>query len=412
MKRIHVKTDLIASHKRFFFTLIVMCIPSMAIAAPLNDNDSRIKAFENGLVDRSERGQKDAQRWSIEERLKAHGVPGASVAIIEDGKIIWSKGYGTKLKGTNNPVDSKTVFSVGSVSKMINAAIILRLVAEGKIDLDKDVNHYLKSWEVPTNQYTKRNKVTLRAILSHTAGFSQHGFADFQPGEKLPSAIETLTGSYPAKHSAVRLMFTPGTEMDYSGGGTTVSQVLVEDVTGLSYLQAATKYVFEPLAMSRSTFQNPLSPSHGNIARAHDSNGNPTALPRGWEAMPEIAASGLWTSADDLATFNIALLVSTKSNNGFLPPAIAKDMMTRVKNSWHGLGPRLNGKGETRVYSHGGANNSYRAWIEGQLDSGNGIVVLTNGTNGHRIHQELRKSAEDAFSWVVKSDGGFDRPKL
>ncbi len=391
---------------------MALFMPAMAFAEPIHKSDPRVQAFENGLVDRSERSREGARRWSIQERLKAHSVPGASVAIIEDGKVIWSKGYGTKLKGTNKLVDSETVFSVGSVSKMINAAIILRLVAEGKLDLDKDVNHYLKSWKVPANQYTKRNKVTLRAILSHTAGFSQHGFADFQPGEKLPSAIETLTGSYPAKHSAIRVMFTPGEEMDYSGGGTTVSQVLIEDVTGLSYLEAATKYVFQPMGMSRSTFENPLSPSHGNIARAHDSNGNPTALPRGWEAMPEMAASGLWTSADDLATFNLALLASTKSNNGFLPQAIAKDMMTRVKNSWHGLGPRLNGKGETRVYSHGGANNSYRAWIEGQLDSGNGIVVLTNGTNGHRIHQELRKSAEDAFSWVVKSDGGFDRPKL
>jgi CubicO group peptidase (beta-lactamase class C family) len=295
---------------------------------------------------------------------------------------------------------------------MINAALILRLVSEGKLELDKDVNDYLKSWKVPINKFTNQNKVTLRAILSHTAGFSQHGFKDFQPHEKLPSAIETLMGQSPAKHKAVRLQFVPGEQMDYSGGGITVSQVLIEDVTDLSYEDAARKYVFEPLGMTRSTFINPLPSDYGNIARAHDEFGEPAALPRGWESMPEKAASGLWTSADDLAVFNIALLTSMQTENSFLPSSIARDMMTRVSKSWHGLGPRLNGVEETRVFHHGGANDSYGAWIEGHPQSGNGIVVLTNGTDGHWIHSEVRKSAEDAFGLTVKSDGGFEEPDL
>ena len=383
-----------------------------SIADSLASSDPRIKAFETGLVDRMMRGKQDAKLWSIAERLAAHEVPGVGVAIIEKGKVIWSKGYGTRLNGKDMPINSQTVFSVGSVSKMVNAALILRLVAEGTLDLDKDVNHYLKSWKVPANGYSKKNKVTLRTILSHTAGFNQHGFRDFQPHEKLPTAIETLNGLSPAKHSAVRLMFVPGQEMDYSGGGITVSQVLVEDVTGLSYQQAAQKYVFEPLGMTRSTFANPLPASHGNIARAHDEEGKPSALPRGWESIPEMAASGLWTCADDLAAFNIALINSINTDSGFLPKTIAGDMMIRVTNSWHGLGPRLNGKGKTRVFHHGGANESYRAWIEGHPNSGSGIVVLTNGSDGHWIYSELRKSAEDAFGWAVKSDGGFEEPVL
>lgn len=293
---------------------------------------------------------------------------------------------------------------------MINAALILRMAADGLVDLDKDVNEYLTSWKVPENEYTQLNNVTLRAILSHTAGFSQHGFGDFLPGEELPSAIETLNGAGPAKHGPVHLMFTPGERMDYSGGGTTVSQVLVEDVTGLSYIEAAKKYVFDPIGMDRSTFVNPLPASHGNIARAHDENGKPAALPRGWEAMPEMAASGLWTSADDLAAFVIALLKSYEGLGSFLPQTLAEDMMSRVPESWHGLGPRLNGKDATRVFHHGGANNSYRAWIEGHLSSGDGIVVLTNSRDGHWIYAEMRKAAEDAFNWPVKADGGFEEP--
>lgn len=394
------------------FFLILIFISNAAVSDTIVNDDLRIEVFESGLLDKMKRGKKDAKKWSIKQRLDAHEVPGVGIAIIEKGKVILSKRYGTQLIGSNLPIDSQTVFSVGSVSKMINAALILRLVSEGKLELDKDVNYYLKSWEVPINKFTNQNKVTLRAILSHTAGFSQHGFKDFQPHEKLPSVIETLMGKSPAKHKAVRLQFVPGEQMDYSGGGITVSQVLIEDVTGLSYEDAARKYVFEPLGMTRSTFINPLPSNYGNIARAHDEYGEPAALPRGWESMPEKAASGLWTSTDDLAVFNIALLTSMQTETGFLPNSIARDMMTRVSKSWHGLGPRLNGVEETCVFHHGGANDSYRAWFEGHPQSGNGIVVLTNGTDGHWIHSEVRKSVEDAFGWTVKSDGGFEEPEL
>ncbi|MEM9494879.1 MAG: serine hydrolase domain-containing protein [Pseudomonadota bacterium] len=370
-----------------------------AHAKCLPADDARMQAFEAGLVDRDARGDADARRWTIEERMAHHSVPGVGVAIIEDGAVVCVKGYGVKRAGEAAMIDADTVFSVGSVSKMVNAALVLRLVAEGLVDLDTDVNDYLTSWKVPEGRHTRKNKVTLRAILSHTAGFSQHGFADFEPGEELPTAIETLNGTGPVKHGPVRLRFAPGKKFDYSGGGITVSQVLVEDVTGMTYTQAAKKYVLDPLGMSRSTFVNPLPASHGNIARAHDRDGAPTALPRGWEAMPEMAASGLWTSATDLAAFVIALQESYAGTGDFLPQDIAADMMTRVPPGIHGMGPRLNGEGASHVFHHGGANNSYRAWIQGFLQGGDGLVVLTNATRGSLVHGEMRKSAEAAFGW-------------
>ncbi len=338
-------------------------------------------------------------------------TPGFSVGVIENGHIIHSKGFGALQKGKPNSTNHNTVFSVGSVSKMVNAALILRLVAEGKLDLDRDINHYLTSWQVPSNRYTQSSKVTLRYILSHTAGFSQHGFADFLPNEILPNTLQTVTGSGPVKHGPVRLMFAPGSAMDYSGGGTTVSQLIVEDVTGLTYPQAAQKYVFEPLKMHRSTFVNPLPKSHGNIAKAHDRAGRPTALPRGYEAMPEMAASGLWTSSTDLALFTTALLNSYHSDNGFLPKALMQDMVTPVYPSWHGLGPRVNGIGATHVFHHGGANNSYRAWMEGHIANKNGIVILTNSARGHELYRQVRQIASSVFNWPIKPDIHFKRPR-
>ena len=381
-------------------------------AETANETDPRVKAFETLILAANEPDEQDTSDETIDDRLEYLNVPGASVAIMEDGQIVWAKGYGVGLAGTDQRVDADTVFSVGSVSKLVNAALILRLVADGLVDLDEDVNAYLTSWKVPDSAYTSEQKVTLRTILSHTAGFSQHGFADFQPGEALPTAIQTLNGEPPAKHDPVRLMFTPGERMDYSGGGITVSQVLVEDVTGLSYAEAAQRYVFEPLGMTRSTFVNPLPKEHGNIARAHDQHGHPAAQPRGWEAMPEMAASGLWTSANDLARFIIALVADTDEADAFLPADLREDMMTRVPRSWHGLGPRLNGEGPTRVFHHGGTNESYLTWVEGHINSGGGIVVLTNSAVGWRVYRAFRRAAEDAFNWIVKSGDGFEEPEF
>jgi CubicO group peptidase (beta-lactamase class C family) len=383
---------------------------SLPALAQTEDNsvslEERIATFETSVKDLKQRKEADAPLWTIEDRLAANKVPGAGVVIIQDGKIVLAKGYGMASAKSEEPVDAQTVFSAGSVSKMVNAALILRLVQEGKLDLDTDINIYLTSWKVPESDVAGDSKVTLRMLLSHTSGFSQHGFPDFQPGAKLPTALETLEGKKPAKHGPVRLLFDPGTKMKYSGGGTTVSQVIVEDVTDLSYEEAARKYVFDPLGMDRSTFVNPLPEAHGNIAKAHNGRGKARALPRGYEAMPEIAASGLWVSAEDMGILVLALLQDTE----FLSDELRADMLTRVANSWHGLGPRLNGEGETAVFHHGGANNSYKSWIEGHPATKNGFVVLTNGANGRTLGYELRIAVEHAFGWDVHFPDDFSEP--
>ncbi len=389
----------------------VVAAPSVS-AELLTADDPRIQAFENGLVDREDRGNPQARRWSIEERLAFHRVPGIGVAIIENSTVVWAKGYGLKQAGTNERVDADTVFSAGSVSKMINAALVLRMVAGGSLDLDTNVNQYLERWDVPDNGYTRDAPVTLRSLLAHTSGFSQHGFADFQPGEPLPSALQTLNGRSPAKHGPVHLMFTPGTRMDYSGGGITVSQVLIEDVSGMPYTEAARHFVFDPVGMNRSTFLNPLPAQHGNIAMAHDDNGDATARPRGWEAMPEMAASGLWVSARDLGAFVVTLMDSYHGTSQFLPRPLAQDMMNREPQSWHGLGPRINGSGKTLVFHHGGANNSYRARIEGHLETGQGIVLLTNGARGGWVYGEVRKAVEESFGWAITAEEGYTEPSF
>jgi CubicO group peptidase (beta-lactamase class C family) len=342
-----------------------------------------------------------AAQFSLEDRMTHYRVPGVAVAIIEDGQIVYAAGFGLRQAGGTEAVDADTVFSAGSVSKIATATLALRLSADEAYDLDQPVTDYLRSWTVPQSQEFGGTDVTMRMILSHTAGFNLHGFRDFQPGEALPSARETLDGLAPARHDPLTQLFEPGSAFKYSGGGYTLAQVLISDLTGESFQDAARSTLFLPLGLDRSRFDNPLPAEHGNIAAAHDRNGEPTALPRGYEAMPEMAASGLWTSANDLGELVMALLMSYRSDDGYLPRSITQEMMTQVTPSQHGLGPRIERESGTLYFHHAGTNNSYHTWIEGHLETGDGLVVLTNGAGGNGLHQEIRNAVADVMNWSV-----------
>lgn len=339
--------------------------------------------------------------WSLSERMAHYRVPGVAVAILRDGKVVSSRGYGVRDSGSREPIDAQTLFSTGSVSKVVTAATTLRLNAAGKLDLDRDVNDYLTQWQVPANPKWPDARITLRMLMSHTGGLNVHGFPDLQPGEPLPSLLQTLNGQPPSKTEAVRLIHAPGAQQDYSGGGVTIEQAVIEAVDAHGLDAVARREVFEPLHMRRSGFIAELPATTANVAKAHDDKGRPTALPRGWESFPELGASGLWTNADDLAGFVAALLGSYRGSNDFLPRALATAMMTEVAPGNFGLGPRLNGAGRSRVFHHGGANDHYYAWIEGHLDSGDGLVVLTNGAQGDRLITEIRNAVTDAAHWPL-----------
>jgi CubicO group peptidase (beta-lactamase class C family) len=378
-------------------TAIVALLSSGGLHAA---EDARISKFEQSLVPAVRVAGTPAERWKLSERMSHWKVPGLSVAVIRDGKLAWAKGYGVLQVGKPDKVNAQTVFSVGSVSKLGAAAVTLRLAEAGKLDLDRDVNAYLRRWKLPENEFTAIRPATLRGILSHSAGLSVHGFGDFQPGAALPTVIDTLDGRSPATNAPVRVIYAPGTRLQYSGGGVTIEQLVIEEVTGLSFPDAARKHVLDPLGMKRSTYENPLPESHGNIAKAHGDNGEARALPRGYESMPETAASGLWTTPTDYAQLVIALIKSYQgAPDSFISARLAHQMMTEVGRSPFGLGPVLEGEGMDRRFLHGGSNNSYKAWAEGHLATGDGLIVFTNGANGSRLYAEVRRAVALAEGW-------------
>ena len=218
-------------------------------------------------------------RWTLAERMAHYKVPGISVAIISGGKVVWAGGFGVKEAGTNDSVTATTLFQAASISKPVTATAMLRLVSEGKVALDTNVNRYLKSWQVPDNKFTATEKVTLRRIASHSAGLTVHGFPGYAEGAPVPTVVQILNGAKPANTAAVRVDTTPGAIWRYAGGGTTIEQLIMTEVTGEPFPALMKRLVLDPAGMTHSTYEQPLpearwaEAARGPPGRRHDDQG-------------------------------------------------------------------------------------------------------------------------------------------
>jgi CubicO group peptidase (beta-lactamase class C family) len=229
-------------------------------------------------------------------------VPGVSVAVVHDGKIEWAQGFGVAALG-GKQVDAHTMFQAGSISKPVATLATLRLVQEGKLTLDADVDTELTSWKLPASAAAPGAKVTLRELLTHTAGMTVHGFPGYAQGEAVPTLVQVLDGAKPANTQAIRIETAPGTKWNYSGGGFTVMQQMVIDVAKAPFPKLLHDTVLAPIGMSHSTYEQPLSAAmQADAATPYDGKGAP--VPGGAHTYPEMAA-GLWTTPTDLAKYII-----------------------------------------------------------------------------------------------------------
>ncbi len=359
-------------------------------------SDERIARVEAGLLPRIfVEGQ--PVTWTLQERMAHHRVPGVSIAVINDGKVEWARGYGTLEAGGSAPVNAETVFQAASISKPVTALAMLRLVEAGKLSLDRDVNAVLKTWKVPANSLTADEMVTLRRMLSHTAGLTVHGFRGYADGEPVPGVTQMLEGERPANSAPVRVDLTPGTQERYSGGGYVVMHQMVRDVTGESFEAVLQSSVLKPLGMTRSTFEQPLSAAWAaNAARAHRGNGTPIAGK--WHTYPELAPDGLWSTPTDLARFAIELQQSLRGDsNKVISAAMTKQMLTRQLRSM-GLGIVVVGADSTLRFEHGGANEGFRCHLVAYA-SGRGCVIMTNSDSGAALIPEIQRTIANEYEW-------------
>src|SRR5918997_689871 len=264
--------------RRFFLPLSLALSLLIPFARPAAQEtaEARRARVERGLVPPVL--LKGGPAWSIEERLRQHKIPGASVAVIKDFKVEWARGYGVKDAETREPVTERTLFQAGSISKPVSAMAALKKVEQGRLSLDEDVNRKLVSWKLPDNEFTSKKKVTLANLLSHTAGLTVHGFPGYAAGEKLPTVPQVLDGAPPANTAPVRVDLEPGTRFRYSGGGTTVAQLLLTDTERKPFPDIARETVLAPLGMTDSTYEQPLPAGRArHAATGHRADGKPVA---------------------------------------------------------------------------------------------------------------------------------------
>src|ERR1700722_13955291 len=276
-----------------------------------SDLTVRIEQVESGIPPIPLSGTEPPLQLNLEKLMGLYKCPGLSVAVIDNFKIAWAKGYGVTEAGGSKPVTVHTLFQAGSISKPVAATGTLSLVEHGKLSLDENVNQKLKSWQVPDNEFTKDQKVTLRRILSHSAGLTVHGFPGYEVGKPIPTLVQIFNGEPPANTAPIRVEYVPGTKFRYSGGGVTIEQQLVIDVTGKPFPQYMRETVFDKIGMADSTYEQPLPPARAAVA-ATATNADGVSIPGKWHIYPEMAAAGLWTTATDLAKFGIEIGLSNE----------------------------------------------------------------------------------------------------
>jgi CubicO group peptidase (beta-lactamase class C family) len=280
----------------------------------------------------------------------------------------------------------------------------MHLVQEGKLTLDGNVNDTLESWKVPDNQFTRAKPVTLRELLTHSAGTNVHGFFGYNVRIEWPTVVQVLRGVAPANSPPIEVGDVPGRSWRYSGGGFEIINQMVLDVTKVPFAEFMQTTVLRPLGMNHSTYQQPLPIAMQNNAAA-GTYADGTEVPGKWHVYPELAAAGLWTTASDLARFAISLMNTERGiDNPVISAGTGREMLTAqrdtndAKTARQGLGIFVYGSGDDARFFHAGADEGFQAQLLG-FDNGHGLVVLTNSDNGLELSAEIIGAVEREYGW-------------
>ena len=383
-------------------------IAGFSDAMGANDLAGRIQRVENGLLPSTVIKGQSLPTMKLADRMKYHKIPGVSIAVINDYKIEWARGYGLREAGTDEAVTPDTLFQAGSVSKTLTAVTVLRLVQQGRLNLDEDVNHKLVSWKIPENEFTKNEKVTIRRLLTHTAGLTGSSSGEYPAGTAAPTLLQVLDGQKPATTPPIRVIEVPGSRQFYSSSSFFVLQQLLSDVTGKPFPQLVEELILRPLKMESSSFEQPLPRSFQMRAASGHYPGDKVVEGK-WHIKPEMAAAGLWTTASDLARFVVEIQKSTAGrSNKILSKATTNRMLTSEQKrisggegvlvEERGLGFELKTAKNVVRFSHGGRTTGYNCQIIG-FSNGQGLVVMTNGYNQGLVREIVRSVAQE-YAWI------------
>jgi len=385
--------------RRFLFVLLSVLVPSLVVAQEKRYTDEvekRIRLVENNLC--SEIRVEGEPNWTLQERMKFYHVNGVSIAVVKNYKIEWARGYGWADSAARRPVTTKTLFQAGSMSKSLNAVGVLKLVQEGKLNLEEDINHYLSTWKFPYDSISHGRIITIANLLSHTAGLNVHGFPGYENGDAIPTLQQILDGISPANTPAIRSLWEPSFKAAYSGGGVEIAQLVVQDITRLPYDQFMWENVLKPMGMTSSFYtQPPPARKRDQLATGYLADGK--EVKGRYHIYPEQAAAGLWTTPTDIARYIIEIQKSLKGkSNKVLSRKMTELMLVPYKNRTFGLGVFIDTIGGQIYFSHSGQDRGFIGRYFGSADGGNGLVVMTN-TDDIPIVNEIINSVAIVYHW-------------
>jgi CubicO group peptidase (beta-lactamase class C family) len=359
--------------------------------------EQHIQHVESGLVGEVVIKGDTHSTHNLADRMKELNVPGVSVAVVHDGKIEWARGFGVRSVG-GPPVDADTMFQAGSISKPLAAMAALKLVEQGKLSLDADINTYLTTWKFPADPSAQGKPITLRELLTHTAGTTVHGFPGYAADQPVPTLVQVLNGEKPANTAAIRSEAAPGARWRYSGGGYTIMQQAVIDVTREPFPRLLHDTVLAPIGMTHSTYGQPLPQEFQQFAATpYHGDGNP--IEGGAHTYPEMAAAGLWTTPSDLCRYILEVQRSLIGKaNHVLSADMTRQMVAAGMGDW-GLGLQIGGAAGNQYFSHGGDNAGFHNLFVAYEKNGDGAAVMTNGDNGGQIGDEVMHSIAAEYNW-------------
>lgn len=369
-------------------SMLTNCFSQEKYAA---DVEEKIRQVENNLGSWVKFDNGPAIQLNLKERMEHYKVPGISIAVIRNYKVEWARGYGFADVEEKRPVTTQTLFQAASISKSLNAVGVLKLVEQNKLSLDADINTYLKSWHPSADS----GKITIANLLSHTAGLTVHGFRGYEMKDTLPAVAQILQGKKPANSPEVKPAFAPGVRFQYSGGGTTISQLIVTEQTGRPYDQYQQQEVLDPMGMTGSFYTQPAPASKRDLlATAYRENGKP--VEGKYHVYPEMGAAGLWTNPVDLSKYIIETqLAYDGKSSKVLSQAMTKKRLTPYIDKSAGLGVFIM---DNKWFNHNGGNEGFRCVYYGSLEGGNGVVVMVNSDNFDLI-SEVMRSIGSTYGW-------------
>jgi CubicO group peptidase (beta-lactamase class C family) len=374
----------------------LVSITGLNTCSQTNDTDEKIHQVETNLTANIQSGGDST--YNLKDRMAYYHIHGVSIAIIHNYKIEWAKGYGWADDSLKIPVTAQTLFQAGSISKSLNSVGVLKLAQDKKIDLYTDINTYLSGWKFPYDSLSKRKKITVANLLSHTGGLTVHGFGGYEKGDPIPTIEQVLDGKKPANSAAVRSMYEPGLKYEYSGGGITISQLIVMDITHEPYDKFMYDNVLKPLGMTASTYQQPPIDKHPKlVSAAYYPDGK--EVKGKYHTYPEQAAAGLWTNPTDLCKYIIETqLAYVGRSHKVLSRQMTSLRLTPYVDKNAALGVFIDSYPDgTKYFGHGGVDEGFISQYYGSLKGGNGLVIMVNTANGGSLIPEIVNSIAKVY---------------